>query len=296
MLASVRELPLSLFHDSCYSLDAKKKKIGHSFLVFKERSFQSQTVAQTDFSLIVYEKRCFGCCKSIQSLWIISYPMTEKMSSGDVCEISFSFRAQGFLFNDSNLCTFMSRRSWMTPEIPCLLSVTKSVNHTFHILQSNLSLEGVVLMLHFTNLLTCLKLVIHLAHWCLTFSHTHIQWCINIYAQTHVHMQCTQHSLVDTGVHIHAHTCEYTYHTYLLACTLSSLFSPNHTNTDYANTSESTCLGTYTQTFADTEAEGCRFLEAQCWLKTAVKKSCQDPLNNVAAFATLQLTRQRCCS
>lgn len=152
----------------------------------------------------------------------------------------------------------------MTPEIPCLLSVMKSVNHTFHILQSNLSLEGVVLLLHITNLLTCLKLVIHLAHWYLTFPHTHIQSFINIYTQTQVHIQCTQHRLVDIGVRIHAQTCECTYHTYLLACTLSSLLSPNHTDTDMQTcTSESTCLGTYTQAFADTEAHGYQFLEAR---------------------------------
>lgn len=234
---------------------------------------------------------------SIRLHWVISYPMTGKMLGGDVCEISFSFRVQYFLLSDSNLCTFMLRggKRWVTPEIPCLLSGMKSVNHTFHILQSNPSLEGVVLTLHIASLLTCLKLVSHLAHWWLTFPHTHIQPHIHIYTQTHVYIQCTLPRLTYIGVHIYVHTREHTLHTYLQAYTLSSLFSPNHTNTN-KQTHQSTHLDTYARTSVDTAARRCQFLEAQCWLKTAVKKGCQDPLNNVAAFATLQLTRQRCCS
>lgn len=120
----------------------------------------------------------------------------------------------------------------MTPEIPCLFSVMKSVKHTFHVLQSNPSLEGVVLMCHITSLLACLKLVIHLAPWCLTFSHIHIPSHIHTDTQTHVYIQYTLNRLAYIGVHIYVHTFECIFHTCLQACTLSSLSSPNHTNTN----------------------------------------------------------------
>lgn len=116
----------------------------------------------------------------------------------------------------------------------CLCWLNEKCEPTFHIYQSNLPLMGVVFVSHITSLLRYLKLVIHLAHWYLTFSHTHLHSCLH----THTHNSCTYNThIAQTHIGMHRHVCahENTFHTYLWECTQHtrlSLFSCNHTDTD----------------------------------------------------------------
>lgn len=116
----------------------------------------------------------------------------------------------------------------------CLCWLNEKCEPTFHIYQSNSPLMGMVFVSHITSLLRYLKLVIHLAHWYLTFSHIHLHSCLH----THTHNSCTYNThIAQTHISMHRHVCvhENTFHTYLQECTQHthlSLFSCNHTDTD----------------------------------------------------------------
>lgn len=139
--------------------------------------------------------------------------MAGEMWSGDGCEISFSFKVQFFLFNDSNLCTFMSRggRCWMAPEIPCLFSVmNKCEAHFSHTsIKSILRRSGTYTLYH--KSLSMLKIG-HPLSSLMSYifphpipSHIHIETQTHMYIQRTLHRQAGIHSI---GVHIYVHTCE----------------------------------------------------------------------------------------
>lgn len=157
----------------------------------------------------------------------------------------------------------------------CLCWLNEKCEPTFHIYQSNSPLMGVVFMSHITNLLRYLKLVIHLAHWYLTFSHTHLHSCLH----THTHNSCT-YNTHSTDTHRLAQTCMCTWkHTPHLPTRMHTahtsftvlLQSQWHWS---AHISEHTHLGIDAQTYADTKTHVCLFVQTQCQLKTSVKKGC----------------------